>query len=128
MKPRPNVSIELLKSISTQKAHKTCHKQGSKLHYLVLITPPNRDIVSPLATRKRKKIMQDMFLQIMPNLQYDKLGLCIKTILGEHMLYRSKFQGSNYSKEISLNFQKNQSVCTNKLLTYLPPTKLLPIP
>ena len=34
MKPGPNVSIELLKSISTQKAHKTCHKQGSKLHYL----------------------------------------------------------------------------------------------
>ena len=34
MKPGPNVSIELLKLISTQKAHKTCHKQGSKLHYL----------------------------------------------------------------------------------------------
>ena len=34
MKPGPNVSIELLKSISMQKAHKTCHKQGSKLHYL----------------------------------------------------------------------------------------------
>ena len=34
MKPRPNVSIELLKSISTQKAHKTWHKQDSKLHYL----------------------------------------------------------------------------------------------
>ena len=29
-----NASIELLKSISTQKAHKTCNKQGSILHYL----------------------------------------------------------------------------------------------
>ena len=28
------MSIELLKSISTQKEHKTCYKQGSKLHYL----------------------------------------------------------------------------------------------
>ena len=28
------MSIELLKSISTQKAHKTCYKQGSILHYL----------------------------------------------------------------------------------------------
>ena len=28
------MSIELLKSISTQKAHKTCCKQGSILHYL----------------------------------------------------------------------------------------------
>ena len=27
------MSIELLKSISTQKAHKTCNKQGSILHY-----------------------------------------------------------------------------------------------
>ena len=34
MKPGPNVSIELFNLISTQKAHKTCHKQGSKLHYL----------------------------------------------------------------------------------------------
>ena len=34
MKSGPNVSIELLKLISTQNAHKTCHKQGSKLHYL----------------------------------------------------------------------------------------------
>ena len=34
MKPGPNVSIELLKLISKQKAHKTCYKQGSKLHYL----------------------------------------------------------------------------------------------
>ena len=33
MKPGPNVSIELLKLISIQKAHKTCHKQASKLHY-----------------------------------------------------------------------------------------------
>ena len=30
----PNVTIELLKSISTQKGHKTCYKQGSILHYL----------------------------------------------------------------------------------------------
>ena len=28
------MSIELLKSISTQKAHKTCYNQGSILHYL----------------------------------------------------------------------------------------------
>ena len=28
------MSIELLKSISTQKAHTTCYKQGSILHYL----------------------------------------------------------------------------------------------
>ena len=28
------MSMELLKSISTQKAHKTCYKQGSILHYL----------------------------------------------------------------------------------------------
>ena len=28
------MSIELLKSISTQKVHKTCDKQGSILHYL----------------------------------------------------------------------------------------------
>ena len=28
------MSNELLKSISTQKAHKTCDKQGSILHYL----------------------------------------------------------------------------------------------
>ena len=28
------MSIELLKYISTQKAHKTCYKQGSILHYL----------------------------------------------------------------------------------------------
>ena len=28
------MSIELLKSISTQKEHKTCYKQGSILHYL----------------------------------------------------------------------------------------------
>ena len=28
------MSIELLKSISKQKAHKTCYKQGSILHYL----------------------------------------------------------------------------------------------
>ena len=28
------MSIDLLKSISTQKAHKTCYKQGSILHYL----------------------------------------------------------------------------------------------
>ena len=34
MKSGPNVSIELLKLISTQKTYKTCHKQGSKLHYL----------------------------------------------------------------------------------------------
>ena len=27
------MSIELLMSISTQKAHKTCYKQGSILHY-----------------------------------------------------------------------------------------------
>ena len=32
-KPRPNVSIELFKSISTQKAHKICLKQCSKLYY-----------------------------------------------------------------------------------------------
>ena len=40
------MSIELLKSISTQKVHKTCNKQGSILHYLgtnhVDITPPSR--------------------------------------------------------------------------------------
>ena len=30
----PNLTIELLKSISTKKAHKTCYKQGSILHYL----------------------------------------------------------------------------------------------
>ena len=30
----PNVTIELLKLISTQKAHKTCYKQGLILHYL----------------------------------------------------------------------------------------------
>ena len=28
-----NMSIEVLKSISTQKAHKTSYKQGSILHY-----------------------------------------------------------------------------------------------
>ena len=28
------MSIELLKTISTQKVHKTCDKQGSILHYL----------------------------------------------------------------------------------------------
>ena len=49
-------------------------------------------------------------MQIMPNLQYDKLGLCIKTSSGEQMPYRNKFRGSIYSKEISLNFHQNLSV------------------
>ena len=30
----PNVTIKLLKSISTKKAHQTYDKQGSTLHYL----------------------------------------------------------------------------------------------
>ena len=50
------------------------------------------------------------YVQIMPNLQYDKMGLCIKTSLGEQMPYMNKFQGSIYSKEISLNFHQNLSV------------------
>ena len=52
----------------------------------------------------------DMFVQIMSNLQYDKLELCIKTSLGEQMPYKIKFQGNIYSKEISLNFHQILSV------------------
>ena len=39
------MSIELLKLISTQKAHKTCYKQGSILHYL----GTNQFLVAPLS-------------------------------------------------------------------------------
>ena len=38
------MSIELLKSISTQKVHKTCDKQGSILHYLGTNQTPNIEV------------------------------------------------------------------------------------
>ena len=57
------MSIELLKSISTQKVHKTCYKQGLILHYLGTNHSPNRDIARPLAMIKRRKIMQNTFFQ-----------------------------------------------------------------
>ena len=83
------MSIELLKSISKQKAHKTCYKQGSILHYLGTNHSPQPRYCLSLRNKyhagyvfTKMDCLFKKYVQLMSNLYYDKLE-CIKTSLGE---------------------------------------------